>query len=101
MKTFLVFGVGYHEDEKDEVLYVGQDEEKAFNIDIGVYSYLRIQVWVDGLHFQTLLKKDIYDWILKYDKIESVENKFKEHEREMAKYKSELDLLKSVFYKES
>jgi hypothetical protein len=75
MKTYVVIGsYGDYEEYKEDVLYAGNDKEKAesFKID-GIYEELVLMVWVNGVCIQEFYKKQI-KWILAFDKTTTLKN---------------------------
>ena len=97
MKTFVVIAIrGQYEDETQTVVYAGQDEEKAFSTNLDNNEYLGLQVWVIGIHLKKYTKKDIYNFIISYDKIDNVQKEFEKHTTEASKYKEKLAELKTL-----
>lgn len=57
MKTYVVSG-WYDDYGRDcvEILYVGQDEQKCFNVDVSKYANAEIEVW------ESNTRKSLYYW---------------------------------------
>lgn len=97
-KTYVVTGVFDHApNEHSETLYAGQDKEKAmsFTVDENMHT-LEMEIWAEGILLQSYRKKDIYNWVLEFDKMKQLYDALQNKQEEVKQQEDEINKIKTI-----
>lgn len=97
-KTYVVTGVFDHQpNEYSETLYAGQDKENAmsFTVDENMHT-LKLEIWAEGILLQSYTKKDIYNWVLDFDKMERLYTALQKKQEELKTQEDEINKIKAI-----
>ena len=95
-QTYVVTGVFDHvSNEYRETLYAGQNKEKAMDFTVDEHMHtLELDVWAEGILLQSYRKKDIYNWLLEFDKMQQLYDALQTKQEEVKQQEEEISKIK-------
>jgi len=99
MKNYLVYAeYNYYDEHYSQILYVGNDEQKAFNLkelkkDSGLDEYMFfLEIWIDGIQYQGYSNAESNTFELNFDRSKDLIERAKQLNDELDQAKQKLKL---------